>query len=1371
MQSYSTPLERLFTEMDRDRRDDLGFLDIEHTPVVRVETILNKPVAWVLGAPWIGKSTVAGAIARWLRGEPKVLGGIDLRYCLTRLGSVDAEQTLPPSWWRPWCEPQQPQPAVWLIDGVEEALGANAHLLERIVEILDAVPPTHLSSLHLILFSRPHSELRGFRQAVQNRYAHICLNGPSEFWLAPFHRDAAEQFVGPDRFSQVLDVIERNDVKAVSGYPIVLRYLRDYREMTALHIRDVWRGILTALLGERSTNPRARARFCTESDERFDAACRIAAVLTLTGQQTIREYSPDPTVPTIGTLFQHPNNRLLVAAREACESGVFIALPEQGAYRFTRRNVQDWLSAFALERLPLSNLATALAGPDGTLAARLSEPARLINAIAERGDVRTEIERLSGGVLLPSDAASPSLPEAIRLLDRLEELAHSAPWGVRLGYGRHEEFACLGVDGFESVLVERLRDPARPRQVKQLLIEVATATRAMELVDLAVAIVCDAEEDSEVRYDASRFIARLGGDAHLRVLEQAIVLKDSHEDVDHRMQALLISKLLDRKLWTVGRAAIYAPPEHTDVIDHRSSLLHRLSERLTLDDAREVLPYLPKLYERHAHEDHPHRLPEFLDRVIDLVTEQNPPQPEDVEKLVEGALALVNDESAHHTARGIARRLRDFPAARRRFYEHDIEAEGQVSRQLGALWLLAPDDWLWLRDQALGRWVRMPRVWKHAYWMARAAHEEGRLTNTKWDEFVELAEVHVPGLPDTVEEAQRQQELERQQREAAQRKREEHDPTRRPLSERVTDILEHASFSDEDRMWRLGLLCFGQSVGIEHQAPGEWVDLSVELRHQVLDACRRGLESAQPTPIPIEPRFPRRILGEGTAFSSVALSVEHEDWLSEGMIRRWLPSALFAQSSGTWAELLRTCWEKSVAATESVLLKTVKEEPQRGEQPVALRMIPSECWTDIMTDTLVCLLENDATRPRGRRELLEQLVTRCPERADAIADEWARQAMVTDDTDHLRQGGRNILINRNPVAAIDIIEGDFAVRGNAALQELHVLWGWRDEFHVRWEQWPLELLERLGRLLVQAYPRRDDPETRSGGSTPQQELRDIRDQLIALLLRRPDREAQAIVDRLGKIDPAVAEWTANHRANEQASQLVPSFDPLRVAVAGALSLPEAVKTLDRAQYRIIRSEDDLLNVVMEVLREVNADVGHDLSMLYQKPQREEDQPAGEHQKLREHLQEDALQAYVRRRLHDLLPRIVDEIEVQICREDQIGRRQRLDLRVIAPCHQSRRLATVVIEVKWSTNDETRSALRQQLGDRYLRREALMHGVFLVGWTGKWRPGDGTGVNGSREQLEEYLKRQRDEYTQAGQPGAGLRIEPFLLDVRWRESMK
>jgi hypothetical protein len=39
----------------------------------------------------------------------------------------------------------------------------------------------------------------------------------------------------------------------------------------------------------------------------------------------------------------------------------------------------------------------------------------------------------------------------------------------------------------------------------------------------------------------------------------------------------------------------------------------------------------------------------------------------------------------------------------------------------------------------------------------------------------------------------------------------------------------------------------------------------------------------------------------------------------------------------------------------------------------------------------------------------------------------------------------------------------------------------------------------------------------------------------------------------------------------------------------------------------------------------------------------------------------------------------------------------------APCQGSRRPATLVVEVKWSTNPETRSALVSQLGQNHLPR--------------------------------------------------------------------
>jgi hypothetical protein len=127
---------------------------------------------------------------------------------------------------------------------------------------------------------------------------------------------------------------------------------------------------------------------------------------------------------------------------------------------------------------------------------------------------------------------------------------------------------------------------------------------------------------------------------------------------------------------------------------------------------------------------------------------------------------------------------------------------------------------------------------------------------------------------------------------------------------------------------------------------------------------------------------------------------------------------------------------------------------------------------------------------------------------------------------------------------------------------------------------------------------------------------------------------------------------------------------------------------------------------------------------------------------------------------------VDQVDVQIVREEQVARRQRLDLRVTAPCHGNRQLATVVIEVKWSTNPETRTGLVSQLGERYLLGEGKTHGIFLVGWSGEWRRGDRSRTSTNIRELQRFLTTQRDGFCRAGHPGAGLRIEPFVIDVRW-----
>src|SRR5207237_1101231 len=150
----------------------------------------------------------------------------------------------------------------------------------------------------------------------------------------------------------------------------------------------------------------------------------------------------------------------------------------------------------------------------------------------------------------------------------------------------------------------------------------------------------------------------------------------------------------------------------------------------------------------------------------------------------------------------------------------------------------------------------------------------------------------------------RRYNADRERREAEQREWAQRHPPRQPLAERVQRVLS-SSMRDIDKMRALGFVCFGQAVGIDSQALGDWNELSDELRCRVLDACRRGLENGEPTPFPQTNIFPVSILGERAAFCQLVLSPDQAAWLTEGIIHRWLPTGLLAGLSGSWTELIR----------------------------------------------------------------------------------------------------------------------------------------------------------------------------------------------------------------------------------------------------------------------------------------------------------------------------------------------------------------------------------------------------------------------------------------------------------------------------------
>jgi hypothetical protein len=359
----SVVLRRVLTEANADveRRDGFGFLDRGRTPrVVEVAGLSGFPATWVTAPPWLGKTTVARGLHSWLRSGPTPFGELDERLTLTELGQPGADRDIPPVWWGRWLNEPEERPAAWIIDAVDEGADQDERLPNAVLTLLERLSDRRRTCLRLVLFSRPHSQLGEFRRGLRELYPPYTDRVLREFTLARVDRGTAESIVGPADFPRVLETIRRNELESVAGYPVVLGFLKRNRVPDHSTASDVWHGVLLGLMG-LAQQDRGR-RFQTEPKERFEAACRIAAILTLTRREILREYSLAPDEPTIGSLFELDpgSNRHQMAAREVCRTAAFQALPEEATYRFAQRNVQDWLTAFAMAGIPRPALINAI---------------------------------------------------------------------------------------------------------------------------------------------------------------------------------------------------------------------------------------------------------------------------------------------------------------------------------------------------------------------------------------------------------------------------------------------------------------------------------------------------------------------------------------------------------------------------------------------------------------------------------------------------------------------------------------------------------------------------------------------------------------------------------------------------------------------------------------------------------------------------------------------------------------------------------------------------------------------------------------------------------------------------------------------------
>lgn len=1325
---------RIFLE--GDRRPITDPLDGFVRPIgISVQELLAHTAVLVVAPPLTGKTFVSKQLERALVSEQRSSSALPLRGFCERTSFETSGRTnrLDPVWWEPW--KKSAEQAWWLVDALDEDERRGDRRAHEVLDTVRDLPPEALSRLHLILFSRLNEVPAWCEEKLLQLFGIWSQEHPQglrRVRLAGLDREAARTLVGSERFEHVCMLIRKSRLQSLAPYPSVLEHLRKRSADESLTEEDIWRGVLTDLLHER----RGDSLLSPLEQERFKVAQRLAAISSFCGEQALRLDTPglEDLIPA-----NDPNlGDLRLAAQEVVGKTAIFERSADG-FRFAQDHVRQWLTAFALQDMPLLQIRPLLTLESGTLDPSHEGVMSFLAKISKHSEVRDWIFDEHGG--LPDPESVPwSLDGAIRALDRLQENARLSPWGLRL-WGE-ERLASFNVEGMGDEIARRFEGALRPTE-QQFLFDVAAAIEASEILPAASRLLQDPGRDQRVRAQSADFVASLGCPEHLRSLEQWVLFQAENDSGDGHVLTTLAAAFYEKGLWTFEETADLALAGAGLSHGH---LQYRLVEDLTLDRARGLIRKFvvgqPGIVAQH-----------LAERALRMFLDPREPSEEDAELIVSLALRLEDIEDAQDgLGFELARFVEQNLSIRRKLFLEGLKVdplrEGASFRSWA--YVLCGEDTEWLLDLIREREGDSEWLWETLFYIS------GRSECRPYRRRKARAALRSQ-KPDVLQRL----EKERKEWDRYQRSREQKRKSRRTTYR--LEPLVHRELNDSERdagqrMWSLSRLCF---MGRGHRPTnleGRWEELPVDLRRNVFEVCRQALEDCAPTTIPEGASFRSVTLLEAACFDRLV----QEDGvfvLTPGMIRKWLPALLRSwESSSEYSITLRRCFQVDRHLSEDVFREAVLRSARTETGSVyILQELPADLWSERFAGMLEEIIQSDSAQTEARIDLLKWTGRVFPGRAHALASGWA-----TGTDQALRDAGIDLLLRISSAEGLERLKALAEQEAPAdLLRRMRSLRDHPSNPRADFASWPAGRLGDLEELLLRSFPPETDPKWEGGEGgmlEADDDLRMLRDRLPPLLFQRHGEEDCLVVDRLAYNHPYIREWLTQAQAQEGAQGMLAELGRARGWPGNRkIGLTEMVKVLRDSRYRLLRTTDDLLDVLLEELDLVTKEAKRHLSMLYHpKPRRNE------------RLHEDALQAYLDCRLSDRLPGVLRESGVPfINREPLAAGDTKNDFRVQAFSTDKVHL-TVVVEVKWSDNPDVSTSLVTQLGEDYLLRNGLTHGIYLVGWSGATKPWKSTlnpapEPRSSRDAWQKALDIQAELFCQAH---GGLRITPLVMDLAW-----
>ena len=415
---------------------------------------------------------------------------------------------------------------------------------------------------------------------------------------------------------------------------------------------------------------------------------------------------------------------------------------------------------------------------------------------------------------------------------------------------------------------------------------------------------------------------------------------------------------------------------------------------------------------------------------------------------------------------------------------------------------------------------------------------------------------------------------------------------------------------------------------------------------------------------------------------------------------KWLPGIAQQQHYDETDEfrlLLKTAIEKVPEAATNEILKAVGKENRKGETLWILYKLGDKFDAAVGIELLARLNK----RPVLTAKCAAQLLATCVEAGVPGALDQARRWVPSKPPKQKRRRALGLVAayllllktNSSDWPKIwNIIQTDVAfgktVFERLAYEHLHVIPPLINEIQPR-------EVGLLWEWLFQQYPIAEDPDRSRGGSvTPRWAMADMRDSVVSSLADRGTPEACEELNRLIGKFPQIP-WLKRVLARGK--------DQMRRNTWAPISPEELFKLASNKRNRLVQNADQLMEAVVGALAEAQAKLHAETPaapFLWNN-----DRPK----------EEEAISDWIKIELETVLV----SRGIILNREVQIHIKEKTDVHIDAvsrenPTDEFGR-SKVIIEVKGCWNPDQKTAMQDQLVNRYLAQNDCRRGIFLLGW--------------------------------------------------------